>query len=146
MAKNRLSVEDFYHQFHGHEHHNDPGDHVKPRWHEIDPKHREMILRLVHRRLEEKRQYPRAPLATQVEYPEGTQIGFSKDISVGGMFVELTRTIPVGTRLQVLFHLEDGGDAIQSEQTLNKSSKKTGVYLGHGKSVSFTLGSQDRTS
>ena len=40
MAKNRLSVEDFYHQFHGHEHHNDPGDHVKPRWHEIDPKHR----------------------------------------------------------------------------------------------------------
>ena len=40
MAKNQLSVDDFYHQFHGHEHHNDPGDHVKPRWHEINSKHR----------------------------------------------------------------------------------------------------------
>jgi c-di-GMP-binding flagellar brake protein YcgR len=94
---------------------------------EIDPKHREMILRLVHRRLEEKRQYPRAPLATQVEYPEGTQIGFSKDISVGGMFVELTKTIPVGTRLHVLFHLEDGGDAIQSEAEVIYAVLKLGV-------------------
>ena len=36
-TKTRLSVEDFYHQFHGHEHHNDPGDHVKPHWFEINP-------------------------------------------------------------------------------------------------------------
>ena len=38
MAKAKLSKEDFYHQFHGHEHHNDPGDHVKPRWYEIPKK------------------------------------------------------------------------------------------------------------
>ena len=38
MTKAKLSVHDFYHQFHGHEHHNDPGDHVKPRWFEIPKK------------------------------------------------------------------------------------------------------------
>jgi hypothetical protein len=36
-TKTKLSVEDFYQQFHGHEHHNDPGDHVKPHWFEINP-------------------------------------------------------------------------------------------------------------
>jgi c-di-GMP-binding flagellar brake protein YcgR len=93
----------------------------------IDPKHREMILRLVHRRLEEKRQYPRAPLATQVEYPQGTLIGFSKDISVGGMFIELNKSIPIGTRLQVLFHLDDDGDALKTEAEVVYSVLKLGV-------------------
>ncbi len=93
----------------------------------IDPKQREMILRLVHRRMEEKRQFPRAPLATQVEYPAGTLIGFSKDISVGGMFVELTKSIAVGTRLHVLFHLEDGGDAIKTEAEVMYTVLKLGV-------------------
>jgi c-di-GMP-binding flagellar brake protein YcgR len=94
---------------------------------QIDSKHREMILRLVHRRMEEKRQHPRAPLATQVEYPEGTLIGFSKDISIGGMFIELTKSIPIGTRLQVLFHLEDGGDAVKTEADVLYSVLKLGV-------------------
>jgi hypothetical protein len=86
-----------------------------------------MILRLVHRRLEEKRQHPRAPLATQVEYPEGTMIGFSKDISLGGMFIELTKSIPVGTRLQVLFHLEDASDALKVEAEVLYSILKLGI-------------------
>jgi c-di-GMP-binding flagellar brake protein YcgR len=94
---------------------------------EIDAKQRERILRLVHRRMEEKRQHPRAPLATQVEYPQGTLIGFSKDISVGGMFIELTKSIPVGTRLQVLFHLEDGGDAVKAEAEVMYAVLKLGV-------------------
>lgn len=94
---------------------------------EIDPKHQEMMLRLIRRRLEEKRQHPRAPLATQVEYPEGTLIGFSKDISLGGMFIELTKAIPVDTRIRVLFHLEDGGDAIKAEAEVMYSILKLGV-------------------
>lgn len=93
----------------------------------IDPKHREMILRLVHRRLEERRQYPRAPLATQVDLPEGSMIGFSKDISLGGMFIEVTKPVPIGTRLSVLFHLEDGGDAIKTEAEVMYSVLKLGV-------------------
>ena len=37
MTKQKLSVEDFYHQFHGAEHHNDPGDRVKPHASKINP-------------------------------------------------------------------------------------------------------------
>lgn len=35
--KKKLSVEDFYHQFHGVEHHNDAGDNVNPHWFDIHP-------------------------------------------------------------------------------------------------------------
>lgn len=38
MSKAKLSVEDFYHQFHGHEHHNDPGEYTKPEWYKLNPK------------------------------------------------------------------------------------------------------------
>jgi len=37
MTKQKLSVEDFYHQFHGVQHHNDPGDRVKPHASKINP-------------------------------------------------------------------------------------------------------------
>lgn len=94
---------------------------------EIDPQHREMILRLIHHRAGEKRKYPRAPLATQVQYAEGTQIGFSKDISVGGMFIELTKPVPAGTRLNLLFHLDDGGDVVKAEAEVLYSVLKLGA-------------------
>lgn len=94
---------------------------------DIDPGHREMILRLIHHRMVERRKYPRAPLATQVEHAEGTQIGFSKDISVGGMFIEVTRPLAVGTRVNVLFHLDDGGDAVKAEAEVLYSVVKLGI-------------------
>jgi hypothetical protein len=37
MTTPKLSVEDFYQQFHGHEHHNDPGHYTKPKYHLTDP-------------------------------------------------------------------------------------------------------------
>lgn len=49
MSKQKLSVEDFYHQFHGHEHHNDPGEYTKPKHHLRNPslssKHKGLDLR-----------------------------------------------------------------------------------------------------
>ena len=49
MTKQKLSVEDFYHQFHGHEHHNDPGEYTKPKHHLRNPslasKHKGLDLR-----------------------------------------------------------------------------------------------------
>ena len=35
--KQKLSVEDFYSQFHGHHHHNDPGEYTKPKHHLKNP-------------------------------------------------------------------------------------------------------------
>jgi hypothetical protein len=49
MTRKKLSVEDFYHQFHGHEHHNDAGEYVKPKHHLKNPslaaKHKGLDLR-----------------------------------------------------------------------------------------------------
>ena len=51
MTKQKLSVEDFYSQFHGHEHHNDPGEYNKPKHHLRNPalasKHKGLDLRLL---------------------------------------------------------------------------------------------------
>ena len=48
-TKQKLSVHDFYSQFHGLDHHNDPGDHVKPKHHLRNPslaaKHKGLDLR-----------------------------------------------------------------------------------------------------
>jgi hypothetical protein len=49
MSKQKLSVEDFYQQFHGYEHHNDPGEYTKPKHHLRNPslasKHKGLDLR-----------------------------------------------------------------------------------------------------
>lgn len=54
MSKNKLSVEDFYHQFHGTEHHNDPGDYTKPLKHLVNPllpkKHKGLDLKALRNR------------------------------------------------------------------------------------------------
>ena len=48
-TKKKLSVANFYSQFHGSVHHNDPGDHVKTKHHLINPaaalKHKGLNLR-----------------------------------------------------------------------------------------------------
>ncbi len=94
---------------------------------EIDPQHREMILRLIHHRMLEQRHYPRAPLAAQVEDPAGTQIGFSKDLSAGGMFIEVTKSVPIGSRISLIFHLDDGGEAVKVEGEVLYSVVKLGI-------------------
>jgi hypothetical protein len=67
MTSAKLSVRDFYDQFHGHEHHNDPGEYTKPKHHLRNPslssKHKGLDLRalrnskrkksvIVHKRLD----------------------------------------------------------------------------------------------
>jgi c-di-GMP-binding flagellar brake protein YcgR len=74
---------------------------------EIKPEHRQAILRLIYHRMVEKRQCPRAPLATHVEHRSGTSLGLSREISAGGMFIETDQPVPVNSKLDLLFHLDD---------------------------------------
>lgn len=37
MSKRELHKDHFYSQFHGIEHHRDPGEYTKPEWHKINP-------------------------------------------------------------------------------------------------------------
>ncbi len=74
---------------------------------EIAPEHRDQILRFIVHRMTEKRRTPRGPLATQVEHAAGSFIGFSKNISGWGMFIETRQTLPQGETLKLRFHLQE---------------------------------------
>jgi len=56
MNKTKLSTSDFYHQFHNHHLHNDPGEHVKPEWHKVKNrgKHKALDLRALRNRTKTK--------------------------------------------------------------------------------------------
>ena len=55
---------------------------------EIDPQDRQVLLRIIHRRTADRGREARVPLATQIYSDEGMSLAFSRDVSVGGMFVE----------------------------------------------------------
>jgi hypothetical protein len=84
-----------------------PGRGIGIEFTHIQPEHRQHILRLIHHRSASRRRFPRVPLATQVEYAEGSLIGFSRDVSTGGMFVETNQSLDPGERLNLRFHLDD---------------------------------------
>ncbi len=79
---------------------------------EIRAEDRQKILRLVLHHVEEKRQHPRKPFITQVEYSEGMFLGSSKDISVGGMFIETKEKLAEGAEIRLRFHLDGGGPIV----------------------------------
>lgn len=72
------------------------------------PDHHQAVLRFIHEKMEEKRKDSRAPFVAQVHYQGGTFLGLSKNISAGGMFIETKESLPVGTKLEMRFHLDDG--------------------------------------
>lgn len=76
----------------------------------ITPADRERILRLVLFRRGKIRKEPRASLVTQVEHAAGSFLGFSRDVSPAGMFVETREIHPVGTQFLVRFRLGDSND------------------------------------
>ncbi len=94
---------------------------------EIAPEHRQMILRLIHHRMTERRKFPRAPLATQIEHAAGTLIGFSKDISLGGMFIETSEPLVVGSKVNLLFHIDSTGAAVPAKAEVLYEVFKVGV-------------------
>ena len=91
-----------------------PGQGIGIEFTDIEPGDREMILLQISQRMAEKRIFPRAPLAVQVEHEAGSLIGVSKDISIGGLFIESNKPISTESRLRVRFHLDDGGPIVKA--------------------------------
>jgi len=79
---------------------------------EISPEQRQLILRLIHHKSASRRKSPRVPLATQIHIRELMGLAYSRDVSVGGMFVETTLPCEIGTRVDLRFHLNDGGPIV----------------------------------
>jgi c-di-GMP-binding flagellar brake protein YcgR len=95
----------------------------------IDPQHRQYILRLIHHRTGERRRFPRVPLATQVQHGEGSFVGFSRDISTGGMFVETNQHLDPGIKLNLRFHLEIDSPIVMAEAEVLYQVPKVGIGL-----------------
>jgi hypothetical protein len=79
---------------------------------EIQPEHRQLLLRLIHHKTGDKRHFPRSPLATQIESEQCLSLALSRDVSLGGMFVETSDPLPVETMLNVRFNLDDDGPVV----------------------------------
>jgi c-di-GMP-binding flagellar brake protein YcgR len=95
----------------------------------IDPQHRQCILRLIHHRTGERRRFPRVPLATQVMHAGGSFVGFSRDISTGGMFVETNEALDPGSKLDLRFHLEIDTSIVRAQAEVLYQVPKVGIGL-----------------
>ncbi len=94
---------------------------------EISPEHRQRILRLIYKRMGEKRRHPRAPLVAQVEHSGGSFIGFSRDISVGGMFIETMEPLAPGALLKLRFYLDSAEPIAEAKARVVYTVKKLGT-------------------
>lgn len=94
---------------------------------QINPEDRQMILRLIRHRMAENRGFPRVPLAVQVGHEEGTFIGTSRDISVGGMFIETSKPVAADSNLKLRFNLDDGGPTVITAAEVRYAVDKLGI-------------------
>ena len=83
-----------------------PGEGSAIEFTDLNPDHHRLLLQFIHKQLGKRRKHPRASFATQIECKECMTLAFARDISVGGMFVEIEQPMPVGTRLTLRFNLE----------------------------------------
>jgi c-di-GMP-binding flagellar brake protein YcgR len=72
---------------------------------DIRTEDRARLLRLIHHKRADRRLQPRAPLATQIECERCMSLAFSRDVSMGGMFIETNEPLPVGSSVTVRFNL-----------------------------------------
>ncbi len=106
-----------------------PGKGIGIEFTDISPENRNYILRLIHHRKSENRKYPRVPLATQVTHDLGSLIGFSRDISNGGMFIETNQRLDPGIRLNLRFHLDTQDPIVKAEADILYEIPKVGIGL-----------------
>jgi c-di-GMP-binding flagellar brake protein YcgR len=106
-----------------------PGKGVGVEFTQIEPEDRQKILRLILHRITEQRQFPRTPLVAQVEHEGGTFLGISRDVSVGGMFVQMEEVLPVGSRPRLHFPLDDGGPVITVNVEVVYAVQKFGIGI-----------------
>jgi c-di-GMP-binding flagellar brake protein YcgR len=94
---------------------------------DITTQHQQAILRLIHQKMEENRKFPRAPLAVQVQHPGGMAIGFSRDISIGGMFIETSEKFDPNSSVGLRFHVDDSGQIVIATAEIRYIIQKLGM-------------------
>ena len=93
----------------------------------ISPEEQQILLRLIHHKTGNRRQHPRVKLATQVEWQGLTSLALSRDVSVGGMFIETADQPVAGSKVKVRFHLEDGGEIVIATAEVSYTISRMGI-------------------
>ena len=93
---------------------------------DMTPDDRQIVLRMVEHKKDERRQFPRVRLATQVECKDTVMLTFSRDVSEGGMFIESTSPLPTGSILTLRFNLDDR-TSIVAKAVVSYQVKKFGM-------------------
>jgi hypothetical protein len=106
-----------------------PGEGTGIEFVELKQEDRERILHLLVHRFSDKRKNPRIEFVTQVEHESGTSLGFSRDLSIGGMFIASTEPLLEGTKVQLRFHMDDGGPIIETPAEVRFVVEKVGMGL-----------------
>ncbi len=88
---------------------------------------RQVLLRLIHQKTKDRRLNPRAPLATQVQCDQCMSLAFSRDISLGGMFIETTDPLPIGSALTVRFNLDQREKIVSATARISYQIEKMGM-------------------
>jgi len=94
---------------------------------EITDDDRQKLLRLIHQKSRDRRQQPRAPLATQIECDRCMSMAFSRDVSLGGMFIETTDPPPEGSLLTVRFNLDQKDRVVTASAQVVYNIEKMGM-------------------
>lgn len=104
-----------------------PGQGIALEFTNINPEYRQLLLRLIHHKIGDKRKHARARLVTQIECSECTSLAFSRDVSLGGMFIETKRPLAIGSRINMRFNLDDGRPVIVAAGEVTYQVVKLGM-------------------
>ena len=77
---------------------------------EINPDDQRRLLGFIQHKRAAVRVHAHAPLATQIKSEDSMSLAFSREISAGGMFIETTDLLPIGTHLTLRFNLSESDE------------------------------------
>jgi PilZ domain len=106
-----------------------PGQGVAFQFTDITSKHRELLLRLIEHKKGNRRQFPRVRLATQVQSEHTMLLTYSRDVSVGGMFIETKTPLPAESVLSVRFNIDPDGPVIMAKGFVTYQAKGFGMGM-----------------
>lgn len=96
---------------------------------EISSRHRALLLRLIEHKKGNRRQFPRVRLATQVQSEHTMLLTYSRDVSVGGMFIETKTPLPAESVLSVRFNLDPDAPVIVAKGFVTYQVKGFGMGM-----------------
>ncbi len=93
----------------------------------LTPDQLQILLRMIHRKPSDRRDFARAPLATQIQSQDCMALAFARNVGEGGMFIETKDPLPLGVKLNLRFNLNDDGPAVVAVAEVTYTVSRMGM-------------------